>query len=543
ILDPQSRLFLECASEALESAGCVAESYPGWIGLFAGVSIPGYLLSNLATNPELLSSLGFFHLLLSNDRDYFATRISYKLNLRGPSVNVQTACSTSLVAVHLACQSLLSYQCTLAVAGGVRLQVPQKRGYLAPQGSIFSPDGRCRSYDAKGQGALIGEGVGVVLLKRLSEAIADGDPIHAVIRGSAFNNDGSSKVGFTAPSVEGQAEVIALAHAVAAVDPETITYIEGHGSATPLGDPIEVAALTQAFRAGTDARGFCALGSVKSNIGHLEAASGIAGLIKTTLALENGAIPPNLHFETPNPQIDFASSPFYVNTRLREWKHGVKGAPRRAGVSSFGMGGTNAHVILEEAPKRAPSGPSRPWQLLPLSARTPTALETATDRLVDWLEKNSEESLAPIADIAHTLQAGRRAFAYRRALVCRNRADALAALRDRDPRRLLGSNAENAENADRPIAFLLPGLGDHYPGMSLGLYRHEPTFRAVLDEAAGLLRGEGIDLLAALYPQGTGTEAEEGMSGDSKTDLSAMLGRSASPRAAETAALHRTEIA
>jgi len=545
ILDPQARVFLECCWEALESAGAVAESYPGWIGLYGGVSIPTYFMSNLAGNPELQSSLGFFHLLLSNDRDYFATRISYKLNLRGPSVNVQTACSTSLVAVHLACQSLLSYQCTLAVAGGVRLAVPQKRGYLAPEGGIFSPDGRCRSFDARGQGALFGEGVGVVVLKRLSEALADGDAIHAVIRGSAFNNDGAMKVGYTAPSVEGQAEVIALAQAVAAVEPETISYVEAHGSGTPLGDPIEVAALTRAFRAGTEARGFCALGSVKSNVGHLEAAAGIAGLLKTVLALEHGAIPPNLHFETANPEIDFASSPFSVNTRLRDWPR-EPGRPRRAGVSSFGMGGTNAHVILEEAPERQPSGPSRPWQLLALSARTPTALETATDRLVAWLEEHPDQPAANFADVAYTLQAGRRTFAHRRALVCRDRADAIAALKGRDPRRLLGGVEENAE---RPIAFLLPGLGDHYPGMSLGLYRHEPTFRAALDEAADLLRGEGVDLLAALYPQGTGPEAEIALAGGGaagKTDMRAMLGRAAAPSAATaaaSAALNRTEVA
>src|SRR6185369_10352389 len=303
--------------------------------------------------------------------------------------------------------------------------------------------------------------------------------------------------------------------------------------------PIEVAALTQAFRAGGDsraARGWCALGSVKSNVGHLEAASGIAGLIKATLALENQAIPPNLHFETPNPEIDFASSPFYVNTRLRDWKHGVQGAPRRAGVSSFGMGGTNVHAILEEAPERRVSAPSRPWQLLPLSARTPAALEATTDRLADWLEKNPGE---PLADIAHTLQAGRRTFAHRRALICRDREDALTALRERDPRRLLGAVQENAE---RPVAFLLPGLGDHYPGMSLGLYRHEPTFRTALDEAAVLLRSEGIDLLGALYPQGTGAEAESG-EGDGKTDLRAMLGRGAGDRSTEPAPLDRTEIA
>ncbi|HWM91726.1 MAG TPA: thioester reductase domain-containing protein [Thermoanaerobaculia bacterium] len=523
ILDPQSRLFLECAWEALESAGYAADPQPGWTGVFAGVSVPAYLMTHLMSNPAVMSAVDPFQLLLANDRDYFATRIAYKLNLRGPALNVQTACSTSLVATHLACQSLLAYQCTMAVAGGVRLAAPQKSGYLAQEGSIFSPDGRCRAFDAEGKGALFGEGIGVVVLKRLSEAIADGDPIHAVIRGSAFNNDGSLKVGYTAPSVEGQAEVIALAQAVAGVGPETIGYVEAHGSGTPLGDPIEVAALTRAFRAGTEARGFCALGSIKTNVGHLESAAGIAGLIKAALALEREAIPPSLHFEKPNPQIDFESSPFYVNTRLREWPRGE--APRRAGVSSFGMGGTNVHVILEEAPEREPSSPGRTWQLLVLSARTPTALERTTDDFADWLEAHPEESFP---DTAWTLQAGRRAFPHRRALVCRDREDALAALRNRDGRRLLGSVQETAE---RPVAFLLPGLGDHYAGMALGLYQSEPTFRAGIDRVAELLRREGIDLLPALFPSGT-EEAQGGL------DLRAMLGKGR-----EAGPLDRTEIA
>jgi phthiocerol/phenolphthiocerol synthesis type-I polyketide synthase E len=530
ILDPQSRIFLECAWEALESAGLSGEPDPGWVGVFAGVSLPGYYLSNLLTRPELTASLGGFQLLLANERDYFATRISYKLDLRGPSLNVQTACSTSLVAVHLACQSLLAYQCTAAVAGGARLSVPQKSGYVSPEGSIFSPDGRCRSYDAKGQGALFGDGVGVVVLKRLSDALADGDPIHAVIRGSAWNNDGSMKVGYTAPSIEGQAEVIALAQAVAGVDPATISYVEGHGSGTPLGDPIEVAALTQAFRAGTGARGFCALGSIKSNLGHLESTAGVAGFIKATLALEREAIPPTCHFETPNPQIDFANSPFYVPTEVIPWPR--NGQPRRAGVSSFGMGGTNVHCILEEAPEQPPAGPSRPWQLLTLSARTPTALEAMTERLKGWIEQHPEASLA---DVAHTLRTGRRTFRHRRTILCRDRDDALSVLRSRDPRRVLGSVQDKAE---RPVAFLLSGLGDHYPNMALGLYRSEPTFRAELDRAAELLKREGLDLLGALFPRGTGAQAEEAAAGG--TDMRALLGRGAAP---EPSPLDKTEIA
>ncbi len=443
--------------------------------------------------------MGFFQLLLSNDRDYFATRISYKLGLRGPSVNVQTACSTSLTAAHLACQSLLSYHCSLAIAGGVRVNFPQLAGYAHVEGGIFSPDGATRAFDAKGQGALFGEGAGVVVLKRLSEALADGDPIHAVIRGSAYNNDGSQKVGYTAPSVDGQAEAIALAQAVAGVDPETITYVETHGSGTPLGDPIEAAALTRVFRAGTERKRFCALGSVKTNVGHLEAAAGVAGLIKTVLALEHRTIPPSLHFETPNPQIDFENGPFYVNTAAREWES--DGGPRRAGVSSFGMGGTNVHLVLEEAPVSQPGGPSRPWQLLPLSARTPTALDASVSRLAAHLRAHPEQDFADIADVTYTLQAGRRTFDHRLALVCRDREDALAALEARDPERLLASHQETA---DSPVTFLFSGLGEHYPGMAQGLYETEPTFRAELDRCCEILVPHvGMDLRGLLFPSDT----------------------------------------
>ena len=511
LLDPQSRVFLECAWEALESAGYVSESYDGWIGLFAGVSLPAYLMSNLMPHPEIAAQVGNFQLILANDRDYFATRISYKLGLEGPSVNVQTACSTSLVAVHLACQSLLSHQCGIALAGGIRINFPQLAGYLHQEGSIFSPDGRCRAFDAGGRGALFGEGAGVVVLKRLSEALADGDTVHAVVRGSAFNNDGLDKVGYTAPSVNGQAKVIALAQAVAGVSPDSLSYVEAHGSGTPLGDPIEVAALTRAFRARTARQRFCALGSVKSNVGHLEAAAGIAGLLKTVLALKHRTLPPSLHFEAPNPQIDFEDGPFYVNTAAREWP--ADGAPRRAGVSSFGMGGTNAHVILEEAPAAEPGSASRPWQLLVLSAKTPTALETSAGRLADFLREHPE---IDFADAVHTLQAGRRSFRHRLALVCRDREDALAALAAGDPRRLLRSEQESAE---RPVTFLFPGLGEHYPGMAADLYRGEPGFRAALDECCDLLAPHlGLDLRRLLFPEGL-AEAGGGV------DVKALFGR------------------
>ncbi|WP_337886323.1 polyketide synthase, partial [Fischerella thermalis] len=348
ITDPQHRLFLESAWEALENAGYNSETYTGRIGLYAGVAFSSYFFTNLYPNRDLTQLVDDFQTFIGNDKDHLPTQTSYKLNLTGPSVNVQTTCSTSLVAVHLACQSLLNGESDIALAGGVSIQVPQKAGYLYQEGGINSPDGHCRAFDANAQGTVFGDGLGIVVLKRLADALADRDYIHAVIKGSAINNDGSLKVGYTAPSVDGQREVILEALALAGVEPETITYIETHGTGTPLGDPIEIAALTQAFRRSSDKKGFCAIGSAKTNVGHLNTAAGVTGLIKTVQALKNKQIPPSLHFQQPNPQIDFANSPFYVNTKLTEWK--TDGTPRRAGVSSFGIGGTNAHVILEEAP-------------------------------------------------------------------------------------------------------------------------------------------------------------------------------------------------
>jgi amino acid adenylation domain-containing protein len=346
-IDPQHRLFLEIAWEALESAGYNPKAFASKIGTYAGVGMNTYLLNNLYYNRDILDCVGEYQLMIGNDKDFLPTRISYKLNLNGPSVNVQTACSTSLVAVHLACKSLHNGECDMALAGGVSIRVPQQAGYLYQEGMILSPDGHCRAFDAQSQGTVPGNGLGIVVLKRLADAIADGDCIHAIIKGSAINNDGSVKVGYTAPGVDGQAAVIADAQAIAGVDPETITYIEAHGTGTVLGDPIEIAALTQVFQKSTQKQGFCAIGSVKTNIGHLDAAAGIAGLLKAILALKHKLLPPSLHFEQPNPQIDFANSPFYVNTELCEWK--TDGIPRRVGVSSFGIGGTNAHIVLEEA--------------------------------------------------------------------------------------------------------------------------------------------------------------------------------------------------
>ncbi|HTR47545.1 MAG TPA: beta-ketoacyl synthase N-terminal-like domain-containing protein, partial [Verrucomicrobiae bacterium] len=424
ITDPQHRLFLECAAEALEKAGCDPQTCRGPIGLFAGSTISTYFLNNL--NGKLGDGRNFTLLqtLMGNDKDFLATRVSYKLNLKGPSVTVQTACSTSLVAVHMACQSLLEGASDVALAGGVSVHIPQLAGYHYQPEGILSPDGHCRPFDEKGQGAVAGSGVAIVVLKRLSDAQADGDNILAVIRGSAINNDGSLKVGYTAPSVEGQAKVIAAAQAAAGVAPDTVSYVEAHGTATTLGDPIEVAALTQAFRLGSRDRQYCALGSLKSNLGHLDAAAGVAGLIKTVLQLRHKQIVPSLHFKKPNPKIDFANSPFYVNASLRPWQ-APDGGPRRAGVSSFGMGGTNAHVVVEEAPAASPSGESRESQILAVSAKTPTALERASEQLAAHLKKNPQDSLA---DVAYTQMVGRTAHAYRRVVVCRTREEAVAGL-------------------------------------------------------------------------------------------------------------------
>jgi amino acid adenylation domain-containing protein len=499
ILDPQQRIFLECAWEALEDAGYDPEAYPGAIGLFAGAGMSSYLV-NLYSRPDFVASVGEYQTQLGNDKDFLVTRVSYKLNLRGPSVGVQTACSTSLVAVHLACSSLRNGECDMALAGGVTIAAAQT-GYLYREGGIHSPDGHCRAFDAAGRGTVGGSGAGIVVLKPLGRALADGDSIYAVIRGSAINNDGSSKVGFTAPSVEGQAAVIAEAQAVAGVEPESIGYIEAHGTGTTLGDPIEVAALSQVLSQ-SGKRGFCALGSLKTNLGHLDAAAGVAGLIKTALVLRHGQIPASLNFTVPNPQIDFANGPLYVNTELRDWP--ATNSPRRAGVSAFGIGGTNAHVVLEEAPRAAPAAAARPAEILLLSARSAEALEVATDNLARHLETHPDLDLA---DVAYTLQTGRHSFDHRRMLVGRNTADTIAVLKKRDPERLLSSVAEGRE---RSVVFLLPGQGAQHVNMGLDLYREEPTFRAQIDLCAELLAPRlGYDLRKVLYPAAANEETTQ----------------------------------
>jgi len=491
VTDPQQRLFLEVAWEALEHAGYDSARVPGRVGVYAGTSMSSYYL-NLLSRPDVVAAAGQMVVDMGNDKDYLAPRAAFKMGLEGPAVVVQTACSTSLVAVHLACQALLGGDCDLALVGGSSVSAHQHVGYLWEEGNIHSPDGHCRAFDAQARGTVGGSGVAVAALKRLEDALADGDTVHAVILATAINNDGSAKIGFTAPRVEGQAAVIRAAHAAADVDPATITYVEAHGTGTQLGDPIEIEALTHAFRAGTDRTGFCAVGSLKTNVGHLDAAAGIAGLIKTTLALREGEIPPSLHFTRPNPQIDFASSPFFVNAALAEWTPPA-GVPRRAGVSSFGIGGTNAHVVMEEPPAVEPSpAPSRPEQLLVLSARTQTALDAAGRRLAAHLEQHPEQALA---DVAWTLQQGRRAFLHRRAVVVRTHAEAARALAD------AAQGVAGRAGSEAPAAvFLFPGQGAQYAGMARGLHAREPVFREALDRCAELLRPHlGLDLREAVF--------------------------------------------
>jgi phthiocerol/phenolphthiocerol synthesis type-I polyketide synthase E len=506
LMDPQQRIFLECAWETMENAGYDPGRYPGSVGVFAGCYIDTYLLANLCSDPGFLQHLvhsiqvGSLQTELGNDKDYIATRVSFKLNLRGPSMTVQTACSTSLVAIAQACQSLVTFQADMALAGGVTITLPQRKGYYYTEGGMLSADGHCRAFSDRAQGTVFSNGAAVVLLKRLSDAVLDGDTIHAVIRGWAVNNDGGAKLSYTAPSVEGQAEAIAAAQALAGVSGRTIGYIEAHGTATPLGDPIEVAGLTRAFRVTTEANGFCAIGSVKTNLGHLDVASGAIGLIKTALALRDGVLPPSLNFERPNPKIDFDRTPFYVNTKLRPWPS----APwaRRAGVSSFGVGGTNAHVVMEEPPPRPQATRSEGvFHVLPLSAKSDAALDRMAVRLADHLEANEQLDLA---DVAWTLQVGRRLFDHRRFVACNSRETAIARLR------APSSPATRArqQRSDVPVTFIFPGQGAQYPGMTKGLYLADAAFRSDVDHCAERLRScLSLDLRVPLYPSETDAEA------------------------------------
>ena len=499
-MDPQQRLFLEKSWEALEDAGYDPYRYGKAIGVFGGCAMSTYLY-RLYRNPTFMDLVGYLQVLIGNDKDYLTTHVSYKLNLIGPSVSVQTTCSTSLVAIAMACRSLQQRECQMALAGGVCVRVPQKAGYHHEPGGIYSPDGHCRVFDAAAEGVVFGSGVGVVLLKPLTDALADRDTIRAVIRGAALNNDGSAKLSYTAPGLDGQTEVIASAHRAGRTRPGTISYVEAHGTGTMLGDPIEIAALTGAFRRGTNKRSFCAVGSVKSNMGHLDHAAGVAGFIKTVLALENRMLPPSLNCPLPNPRIDFEHSPFYVNTSLREWTS--NGRARRAGVSAFGIGGTNVHVVLEEAPARAREDDQDRAHLLVLSARSSPALQEMTLRLAAHLRQHPD--LSP-ADVAYTLQVGRRAFGYRRALVVRTLDDAISGLNAVDARRL-ATGVVAAKGSQ--VIFMFPGQGSQYPNMGRELYRLEPTYRDIVDRCAAVLEPLlGLDLRSLLYP-----EAESGAPG------------------------------
>ena len=494
IMDPQHRHFLECAWEAVENAGYTAEGFPGSIGVFAGSGMSSYLIHNLLRNRKLVNSAGLFLLRQTgNDKDVLATRVSYQLNLHGPSVNVQTACSTSLVAVHLACQSLLNHECDMALAGGVTIEIPHGQGYLYRPGEILSRDGHCRAFDAEASGTVFSSGLGLVVLRRLSDALRDRDTIHAVILGTAINNDGARKVGYLAPSVDGQADVITEALGVANVPADSISYVETHGTGTAVGDPIEVRALTQAYSSSTKRRGFCAIGSLKASIGHLDAAAGVAGLIKTVLALENRKVLPSLNFKSPNPLIDFKNSPFYVNTSLVDWEKNSH--PRRAGVTSLGIGGTNAHVIIEESPPLSPVQRKPSFQLLPVSAKSEAALQNATARLFAHLRDNPESNLA---DVAYTLQVGRKSFAFRRVVVGRDAAEAAKRFEESNAKELIsGSVPPNVPS----LIFLFSGQGSQHVEMAKHVYEQEPVFHDSFDRCANHLeKFIGLDLRRLVFP-------------------------------------------
>ncbi len=507
LLDPQLRLFMTCAWEALEQANCIPAHFSGKIGVYAGAGMNGYLHHHLTPHLESTDPAATYQAMISNDKDFLATRLSYKLNLNGPSVSVQTACSTSLVAVHLAAQALQRGECDVALVGAAAIQVPHKRGYLHQPGMILSPDGHCRPFAANAAGTVTGSGVGVVALKRFSDAMAEGDVIHAVIKGSAINNDGAMKVGYTAPSVEGQIEVISQALHNAGISPETIGYIESHGTGTKLGDPIEVMALMEAFQAHTSKQNVCVLGAVKSNIGHLDTAAGMAGLIKAVMALKHNVIPPTLHFTTPNPELKLTDSPFTINTELKRWD--IEAGVRRAGVSSFGIGGTNAHIILEEANSPSPPSfarrerglggeglPASKQNILTLSAKTPKALTELAARYHAHLAEQPDLSLP---DVCHTTQLGRSHFKHRLAIV--------ASSIDEVQEKLAQFNAKESKlqfgllNNEPAIAFLFTGQGSQYITMGRGLFETQPVFREAIEQCDAILQPHlGQSLLDILYP-------------------------------------------
>lgn len=494
ITDPQQRIFLELAWTALENSGHAAENYKGLIGVFAGVGNNTYYLNNVLKRPDVVERIGSFQTMLSNEKDYVSTLTSYLLNLKGPAISVHTACSTSLVAIVNAVKSLRNFDCDIALAGGITVTAPVNSGHLYAEGAMYSKDGFTRPFDAEATGTTFSDGGGVVVLKRYADAVKDNDVVLAVIRGVALNNDGHDKASFTAPSVQGQATVVAMAVADANVDVESITYIETHGTATPIGDPIEMEALATAFRNQTDKKQFCAVGSIKSNFGHLTAAAGVAGLIKTVLSLKHKQLPATLNFNKPNPAIDFANSPFYVNAQLTEWK---SIGPRRAGVSSFGVGGTNAHLIVEEAPEiEQHDSNSRPVQLLMLSAKSQESLDKTSDNLVDFLENNKTISLP---NIAYSLHTSRKHFNYRKFITATSVDEAIALLKNNEPKR---SAAKHSETKKQDVVFMFPGQGAQYVNMGLNLYHTEAVFREAVDACCeGLLPWLNLDLREVLFPE------------------------------------------
>lgn len=501
MIDPQQRIFLECAWEAMEDAGYDAERYNGAVGVFGGCYMDTYLLANLCSDPEFVKKfiesiqVGSLQTELGNDKDYIATRTAFKLNLKGPAINVQSACSTSLVSIVAAFHSLITHQCDMALAGGVTITLPQEKGYYYHEGGMVSIDGHCRPFDKAGSGTVFSNAGAVVLLKRESDAIADNDRIYAVIKGAALNNDGGDKQSFTAPSAQGQAEVISMALAMAGFDARTMGYIEAHGTATPLGDPIEVAGLTQAFRQDTDDKQFCAIGSVKANIGHTDVASGVVGVIKCALSIYEGVLPPLVNYKEANPNIDFSQTPFYPNRELKKWESasGLK----RAGVSSFGVGGTNAHVVLQQAPERTLYAELDRLHVIVLSARSKKALKDCANRLMDILHDKS----ARLADIAYTLQVGRRIFEHKAVFLPKTVDELKGQLEQfisKDEDRSSGYR-KNAR-VDKKTVFMFPGQGSQFPGMSKDLYSTYRIFKEYFDQCCAIIEKQiGVDLRAIIF--------------------------------------------
>lgn len=499
LLDPQQRFFLERAWEVLEDGGYDLQQCNAKVGIFGSVARNGYLVHNIASHKKLRDESGDYQSLMANEKDFPATRAAYKLGLTGPAVNIQTACSSSGVALHLACQSLRSGDCDMAIVGGCRVMVPHRTGYKYVEGSAFSADGSIRAFDAGASGMVRGSGGGCILIKRLKNAVSDGDHIYAVIKSTAVNNDGSDKIGFTAPSIQGQAEVITKAIAMAGIAPETVHYIETHGTGTNLGDPIEFTALSQAYRRYTQNTGFCFIGSVKANIGHLDAGACVTGVIKASLAVKNKIIPPQINYERPNSAIQFENSPFKINTKPLPWKE--NGEPRRAGISSFGLGGSNAHLIIEEAPEELPSAPTLPRYLFKLSARSQQGLETYKLRFLKYLKQNRSVN---IADVCHTSMVGRRGFEWRYYTTCQSVEDLTAQLetgggdQSIDPEILGGRSS---------TTFMFPGQGAQHIDMGRDLYDHNLNFRQIVDECSAKLMSDiGCDLREIIYPAHGGND-------------------------------------